>query len=521
MEPHPNGLDPRTVETPGRMLDDLRDHPEWSESWRDAHFNRLIARFAPAELIEAARTRLDDLGGNRGEAVLRLVEALATPALLAALAAALVGQPGLPADREWVALELLHGAGLLGAFPDLAERWEDLCEGLEDEEGSIESLAEQIEDDPDGCFVAYRGLGGIEPQIRSEIIAGLAGGPLGPGLVAFLRQLAFSDDPQTRSATIAGLSARGEDEPATRTTWAALAADHFDPVVVAMARRRLGSAAGSTLAVPERTGPRLLDGLVTAMDGRGRGYLVLAAEDRGRPVACAFRCDANLGVIDVLGHEGPFDGFLGEFADAPGRDAVTGVPDLALGLLAGSVLLTGPVVAPALREWLGRTAGPHFRPQPFAGPFGAWDPSSIPMAEMPARAEAVLGSCRGWVDDSHLTYKLAEEIELREGPAPADPRRDAGAYRFLFEHRLLGRLELYRRMLLWMSAFWHACADPELAHSALALAAQLSDPQHAVPGHPFAVVLSTRSLDEARANLRSGIDLRDPAARARIRGGSE
>ena len=86
--------------------------------------------------------------------------------------------------------------------------------------------------------------------------------------------------------------------------------------------------------------------------------------------------------------------------------------------------------------------------------FPGSDPDALTPAETAGRALAVLDACPDWLDDSALTYELAEEILLREGDAAPDPRRDAGAYRFLFEHRLNGRLETYRRMLLWMSGFW-------------------------------------------------------------------
>ena len=192
---------------------------------------------------------------------------------------------------------------------------------------------------------------------------------------------------------------------------------------------------------------------------------------------------------------------------SPAATPLTGDDGLALGLLAGSLLLGDGPNDPT-REWLAKILGSALRPRPFGAPFDAGDPESIPPAEMTRRAAEVLDACDGWADDSALTYELAEEIELREGPSPVDPRRDAGAFRFLFERRLIGRLELYRRMLLWMSAFWHAGGNPELSRSALLLAAQLSDPQHAVPGHAFAVALSARSLEVARANLRRGLDVR-------------
>ncbi len=124
----------------------------------------------------------------------------------------------------------------------------------------------------------------------------------------------------------------------------------------------------------------------------------------------------------------------------------------------------------------------------------------------------MLDACPSWIDASHLTYELAEEIALREGDTTPDPRRDAGAYRYLFEHRLQGQLEWYRRMLFWMATFWHAACDDDLGRSALALAVQLSDAQHVVPGHPFTVALTTRSLVAAQHDLRRGIDPRRPPA---------
>ena len=59
-----------------------------------------------------------------------------------------------------------------------------------------------------------------------------------------------------------------------------------------------------------------------------------------------------------------------------------------------------------------------------------------------------------------------------------------------------------------MASFWQAAEANELGRSAYALAWQLSDAQHAVPGHPFTVALATRSLTAAQADLRLGIDPR-------------
>ena len=156
------------------------------------------------------------------------------------------------------------------------------------------------------------------------------------------------------------------------------------------------------------------------------------------------------------------------------------------------------------------TAPRGFRASPFPSPFAGWDPASLPFVEAPARAEAVLDACPSWIDSSWLTYDLAEEIALRPGDPSPDPRRDAGAYRYLFEHRLREQVELFRRMLFWMASFWGFSGDDSLGRSALALAVQLSDAQHVVPGHPFTVALTTRSLIAAQADLRRGVDPRRP-----------
>ena len=84
----------------------------------------------------------------------------------------------------------------------------------------------------------------------------------------------------------------------------------------------------------------------------------------------------------------------------------------------------------------------------------------------------------------------------------------AGRFRYLFEHRFLSQLELYRRMLYWMASFWQAAGREYLGQSASALAEQLSDAQHSVPSHPFTVELITRSLLAAQANLDQGNDPR-------------
>jgi hypothetical protein len=265
--------------------------------------------------------------------------------------------------------------------------------------------------------------------------------------------------------------------------------------------------------------------LVTGVDSRGRGQVALESEDpaRSRRVAVAFGCDVIAGITEVVGRIASIDdlepaaALFSELRALPDRDSVEGAHHLALGLLAGALLLCGPGTTPALRYWLERTVGTDLIPRPFAGlPADLDDDLPIPFEEIPERASQVLDACPSWLDDSDLTFELAEELMLRWQGAPPDPIRDAGAYRFLFEHRLVDQFELYRRLLSWMGWLWRADGAIELSRSALALASQLSDPQHVVPSHPFTAAISTRSLTAAQALLRRGIDLRDPDARTRF-----
>jgi hypothetical protein len=243
--------------------------------------------------------------------------------------------------------------------------------------------------------------------------------------------------------------------------------------------------------------------LVSPVDGRGRGAIVISVNHTAQRRTAAFLCDLERGICDVFGDVEPESpsagGLLDDFDQVQSAECVRDVPELALGLLAGSLLLCAPAVPEAVRDWLLGTLGPGFKPSTFPGKIPGVDPGSVQRQEIPERSRTVLDACPSWLDDSPLTFELAEEIRLREGHPTADPDRDAGAYRFLFEHRLIHRLELYRRMLLWMAWLWNYSDEVELSRSALAIAGQLSDEQYAVPSHPFTVELTTRSLKAAGA----------------------
>ncbi|WP_406693687.1 hypothetical protein V5E97_21890 [Singulisphaera sp. Ch08] len=519
MDPQPpDHLTSSDDETPEALLEAFRTHPEWTERQRDEQLDRLIERVPADRLLAAARERMSDLSGTEGEVILRIIEAHATPALLRELGTALVSQPHLSPERTWEVVTLLDGAELLDEFPELVARSEELDELL-DEEGSLEQLAEQLEGDPEGTWLALQGLGAVEPEIRPQIIEGLAQGPIGPGLAEFLRLLCFAHDPPTRAAALEALSQPSETHEHLVAVWESIAADHPDAEVVARAkdwltgRSKVDLPAVGQATTAIQTESSVARSLVTALDGRGRGTIVLASYRKGSLAAGAFVCDVSQGVCDVIGQadlDSPQEaGLFEELVEQTDLEIVENVPELALRLLGGSVLLCGRSTPPTLRYWLEATMPPGFRALPFPAPFPGWDPSVLPFDEMFDRAQAVLDACPSWLDDSPLTYELAEEIALREGAeALPNPKRDAGAYRFLFEHRLFGQLELYRRMLYWMASFWQAGGREYLGQSALALAGQLSDAQHSVPSHPFTVALSTRSLATAQENLRQGIDPR-------------
>jgi len=248
--------------------------------------------------------------------------------------------------------------------------------------------------------------------------------------------------------------------------------------------------------------PRVQGCLVAPVDGNGLSTIVISVQRMSQRRTAAFLCDLERGILDVFGDAEPESSdsaglleYVDQYAEA---ECVRDVPELALGLLAGSLLLCQSSVPGAVRFWIDGTLGRDFQPAAFPATIAGLDPLSIPREEIPERAGALLDACPSWLDDSPLTVELAEEIRLREGNSAADPDRDAGAYRFLFEHRLIHRLELYRRMLLWMAWFWKCSDSIELSTLALACASELSDEQYAVPSHPFTVELTTRSLIAAQ-----------------------
>ena len=372
---------------------------------------------------------------------------------------------------------------------------------------SLEELAAQLEQDPGECRRACEGLESVDVETRVSIIEGLAGISAGAGIISLLQLLAASESAETREAALAVQKILdGREDSVLRAS--SVEAEPGDDPGAGHARGVLDVALDSSrkiVLVGDHARPRLVNCLVTAVDGMGRGSVAISSTRQTERCTAMFLCDVERGITDAIGQveaESQGAGALLEDAKAQaGSLGIEGTPELALRLLAGCLSLSGPATARPVMEWLERTLGRGFEPRPLPAPTAEWSLEPAGGSDLLLRADEVLRACPTWLDRSPLTFELAEEVCLREGRGAVDPHRDSGAFRFLFEHRIIHRLELYRRMLLWMHWFWRCAGELELAGSAQILAWQLSDEQFVVPSHPFTVALTARSLDAARERL--------------------
>jgi hypothetical protein len=375
----------------------------------------------------------------------------------------------------------------------------------------LAEIVEALGHDPAECWLAIEALATVDPRARPSLVEELAGYSSNTGVHTLLRLLSTARDPDTRQAARRFVPEPFNDRPASlgysgsacrfsgpnsRVAAIALVPSY------ATSHRRDGAARASE---PWRT--RVIDALVTPVNGQGRGFVVISTRVAGQRRTAAFCCDVSRGIVEVAGDIEPeadsAGTLLDEFRQAYGGARGSDVEELALGLLSGSLMLSGPGVPAVVRDWLDGMLGSEFEPRPLPAVFPGLEIEPLPADEVLRRANDVLDACPSWLDGSSLTFELAEEISLRERRAEALPERDAGAYRYLFEHLLIHRLELYRRMLFWMAWLWHRSSHIELARSAFVLASELSDEQYSVPSHPFTVALTTRSLEAAQARLRT------------------
>ncbi|WP_165226538.1 hypothetical protein [Aquisphaera insulae] len=355
----------------------------------------------------------------------------------------------------------------------------------------LDELVERLEADPEECRRAFEGLEVLDPETRHAIVEGLGGLPRTAGVGRLLRMLGSSHDPSTRD--LANQVRRPAEDPPRVG-------------IVAIGPGREIIPAGDAAR------PQLLHSVVTTVNGEGRGTIGLSTTLDGRRRTALFLCDVSTGLIDAVGREeseSPEAGaLLREAIDGAGGEALGDVPELALRLLATGLRRSRSGLPASVGSWLRTILGPLFpatllgewNPLPAdperPSPADPEDPGGPDPSDLLRRAGEVLEACPGWLDRSALTQELGEEIVLREGRA-ADPMRDSGAYRFLFEHVLIHRMETYRGMLSWMSLYWRHGEEPGLAESAAILARELADEQNAVPSHPFVVAISSRSLDAA------------------------
>jgi hypothetical protein len=390
--------------------------------------------------------------------------------------------------------------------PGSDERPAAESEGTYGDDSLLLEIADQLERDRDECWQALEGLQSVELELRLSIIEGLSRQGPRPGALALLRLLSTARDPATRGAALAAIPCEaGERNVATTSRGPAVSVGRLDRAGRGIAQFGGDQQQANATTTPASPGPWPLSCLVAPVDGRGRSSIVVSVHRMAQRRTAAFLCDLQKGICDVIGEVERGLALPGslieEVNDQTGAGCVRNVPELALGLLAGSLMLCGTSVPLAVRDWLDGTLGPAFRPAGLPTKIPGLDVSSILAEEMPGRVSALLDACPSWLDGSVLTFELAEEIRLREGRLAADPDRDAGAYRFLFEHRLIQRLELYGRMLLWMAWLWRFSEQADLSRTALSLACQLTDEQFAVPSHPFTVELTTRSLKAAQGRL--------------------
>ena len=336
-----------------------------------------------------------------------------------------------------------------------------------DDARDFDALIERLGRDPGEIWLALEGLSRLEPGERETIVAELERRRANPAAASLLRLLGSSPEP--------------------RTEW----------------REVLSESASDMPHALER--PIMASCYVSPVDGEGRAVVAVSTRHGGSRKTAAFLCDVQRGIQDVRGEIEVDSADAGGLIDAirPGDD-LTGIDDdveLTLGLLAAGLELADEGVSPSVRRWIVETVGPQFRPARFPAHLLETAPSLESEVEIAERTAEVLDACPSWYDGSTLTRELAGELLFRHGAVPPDPARDAGAYRFLFERRLSGRLELYRSMLLWMALVWGRSSEGRLAHSALLLAGQLMDEQFAVPSHPFVSALATRGLERAQAAL--------------------
>jgi hypothetical protein len=369
----------------------------------------------------------------------------------------------------------------------------------------VNDFAASVERAYPNLALPLEALGALDPDRRPPLVESLGAAATGAGVVALLQALVWGYDPDVRASALTALSRHDSAKASVTSAWLDLASGHPDAGVVRAARQalaRLPVVPGRLALAPAlRQTCRPVRGLVTAIDGSGRSLVGLLSQGGAYWVGAVFECDVECGVREVGGVESPERSGALEYLEgrvlAVPRDVSDGRPELAVALLRAALTRTGTGAPPALGYWLERACGRGLTPAPLNSRLNMAPVDDDGTAEVAERAGELLDALPDWWEDDHLTDELAREAVLRG----ADPGRDVGAIRILFERRLALRLDRYRRMLTWMGIYWYASGEPGFSQLALEFARQLDDPQNAVPRHPWIAEYARRSLRRAAGRI--------------------
>ena len=316
---------------------------------------------------------------------------------------------------------------------DLAERPARIHERAADERDQswLSEIADQLESDPQECWHAVESLMSVEAELRLSIIDEMAALGSRPGAQMLLRLLSSdADDPATRAAARSAL-VRVEDEAfspcqpvtPTETTENPRPDGVREPVVAAHPLRGVNAFTRTSrrnwrAAWSRRWTARAAD--------RSSSRSTRWTSDEP-PRSCATCGWASATSWVEVEPESPEAGGLVDALDQlPGVRLRRDVPELALGLLAGSLMLCGPTVPAPVRDWLLGTLGPEFQPAGFPATIPGLDHASIPQAEMPERAAAVLDACPSWLDSVTANLRAGRGNLAPRGADGGRPDRDAG-----------------------------------------------------------------------------------------------
>ena len=244
-------------------------------------------------------------------------------------------------------------------------------------------IVAQLEGDPDQCWPAIEALAAVDGEVRVQIIAALTEYRERPGVRSLLDLLGSVRDPALRTAArhalaedVAPAIADGDDPPTDDpTTTLAVAPSGRD---------------GADLAVfPGAAAGRIVRSLVTTVGGEGSGTVVVSVRDGGHRRTAAFRCDVRRGILHVIGEverEHPMaGGLIDEWIEQAQGDCAVDVPELAVQLLRGSLMLSGNAAPDRVRAWIDATIGEGTPVSGSAVTLPGPEPDAIADEELPAR----------------------------------------------------------------------------------------------------------------------------------------